>query len=119
MTGVQTCALPISKEIAANRIISYVRAMTNATGSNVEMLYRLADNKVEALEFRVRESSRCIGVPLKDMPIKDDVLVGAIIRGGTCIIPGGDDVIKAHDSVIVVTTMNGLHELDKILKEKE
>ena len=93
--------------------------MTNAGGSNVEMLYRLADNKVEALEFRVRESSRCIGVPLKDMPIKDDVLVGAIIRGGACIIPGGDDVIKAHDSVIVVTTMNGLHELDNILKEKE
>ncbi len=115
--GIESVISP--KEIAANRIISYVRAMTNATGSNVEMLYRLADNKVEALEFRVRESSRCIGVPLKDMPIKDDVLVGAIIRGGACIIPGGDDVIKAHDSVIVVTTMNGLHELDKILKEKE
>ena len=115
--GIESVISP--KEIAANRIISYVRAMTNATGSNVEMLYRLADNKVEALEFRVRESSRCIGVPLKDMPIKDDVLVGAIIRGGTCIIPGGDDVIKAHDSVIVVTTMNGLHELDNILKEKE
>ena len=115
--GIESIISP--KEIAANRIISYVRAMTNATGSNVEMLYRLADNKVEALEFRVRESSRCIGVPLKDMPIKDDVLIGAIIRGGTCIIPGGDDVIKAHDSVIVVTTMNGLHELDKILKEKE
>lgn len=30
--------------------------MTNATGSNVEMLYRLADNKVEALEFRVRKA---------------------------------------------------------------
>ncbi len=115
--GIESIISP--KEIAANRIISYVRAMTNATGSNVEMLYRLADNKVEALEFRVRENSRCIGVPLKDMPIKDDVLIGAIIRGGTCIIPGGDDVIKAHDSVIVVTTMNGLHELDKILKEKE
>jgi len=115
--GIESVISP--KEIAANRIISYVRAMTNATGSNVEMLYRLADNKVEALEFRVRESSRCIGVPLKDMPIKDDVLVGAIIRGGACIIPGGDDVIKAHDSVIVVTTMNGLHELDNILKEKE
>ena len=115
--GIESVISP--KEIAANRIISYVRAMTNATGSNVEMLYRLADNKVEALEFRVRESSRCIGVPLKDMPIKDDVLIGAIIRGGACIIPGGDDVIKAHDSVIVVTTMNGLHELDNILKEKE
>ena len=110
---------PKYKMITADGIIRYVRAMQNSMGSNVETLYKIVANKAEALEFRVRESSRCIGVPLKDMPIKDDVLVGAIIRGGACIIPGGDDVIKAHDSVIVVTTMNGLHELDKILKEKE
>ena len=105
---------------ASNLICRYVRAMQNSeSSSQIETLYKLVGGKAEALEFRVRESSRCIGVPLKDMPIKDDVLVGAIIRGGACIIPGGDDVIKAHDSVIVVTTMNGLHELDKILKEKE
>lgn len=46
-------------------------------------------------------------------------VVCRVAGGGACIIPGGDDVIKAHDSVIVVTTMNGLHELDNILKEKE
>ena len=91
--GIESVISP--KEIAANRIISYVRAMTNATIYQFMQMF------------------------LKDMPIKDDVLVGAIIRGGACIIPGGDDVIKAHDSVIVVTTMNGLHELDNILKEKE
>ncbi len=77
--GIESVISP--KEMAANRIISYVRAMTNATGSNVEMLYRLADNKVERWSS-ARGKARCIEVPLKDMPIKDDVLVGAIIRGG-------------------------------------
>ncbi|MBR2329372.1 MAG: NAD-binding protein, partial [Clostridia bacterium] len=113
--GVESLISP--KDIAANSIISYVRAMTNATGSNVETLHRIADGNAEALEFRVREGSRCVGIPLKDLPIRDNVLIGAIIRGGTCIIPGGNDCIKVGDSVIVVTTISGLEELNKILKE--
>ncbi|MDD6044409.1 MAG: Trk system potassium transporter TrkA [Clostridia bacterium] len=113
--GVESLISP--KDIAANRIISYVRAMTNATGSHVETLHRIADDGAEALEFRVREGSRCVGIPLKDLPIRDNVLIGAIIRGGSCIIPGGNDEIRVGDSVIVVTTIAGLEELNRILKE--
>ncbi|MBQ3132329.1 MAG: Trk system potassium transporter TrkA [Clostridia bacterium] len=113
--GVESLISP--KDIAANSIISYVRAMTNATGSNVETVHRIADGNAEALEFRVREGNRCVGIPLKDLPIRDNVLIGAIIRGGTCIIPGGNDCIKVGDSVIVVTTISGLDELNRILKE--
>ena len=39
-------------------------------GSSMETLYRLADGKVEALEFRVEEGSACVGVPLKDLKLK-------------------------------------------------
>ena len=113
--GVESLISP--KDIAANSIISYVRAMTNATGSNVETLHRIADGNAEALEFRVREGNRCAGIPLKDLPIRDNVLIGAIIRGSNCIIPGGNDCIQVGDSVIIVTTINGLEELNKILKE--
>ena len=104
------------KQAASDRILSYVRAMQNATGSNVETLYRMADDQVEALEFRVRSGSQCIGIPLKDLAIRPEVLIGAIFRKGRCIIPGGLDSIENGDSVIVVTTMRGLHELDEILE---
>lgn len=114
-TGIESFISP--KDVAANRIISYVRAMSNATGSNVETMYKLVEDKVEALEFRVRPGSRCVGIPLKTLPINKNVLIGAIIRNGTCIIPGGEDVIAVGDAVIVVTTAVGLNELDKILKE--
>lgn len=105
------------KDITANRIVSYVRARDNASGSHVETLYRMADDHVEALEFNVREGARCIGVPLKDMSIRGNVLIAAIIRRNVCIIPGGGDTIEAGDSVVVVTTVQGLHELDSIIKE--
>ena len=105
------------KQITSHRILSYVRAMQNATGSNVETLYRMADEQVEALEFRVRPTSRCVGIPLKDMSIRSGILIGAIIRRGRCIIPAGDDTIEPGDSVIVVTTIRGLQELNTILDE--
>ena len=43
--------------------------------------YRLADGKVEALEFRVTEGAACIGIPLKSLKLKPNVLVCAVIRG--------------------------------------
>ena len=103
------------KHEAARRILTYVRAMQNATGSGVETLDHLADGKVEALEFRVRPGALCAGTPLKDLCIHRDTLIGAISRKGKCIIPGGNDIIEPGDSVIVVTTLPGLRELDTIL----
>lgn len=105
------------KQVASQRILSYVRAMQNATGSSVETLYRLADGRAEALEFRVRPGSKCEGVPLRDLPIRHNALIGAIIRRGKCIVPCGNDIIEAGDSVVVVTTLQGLEELDKILED--
>ena len=45
------------KRIVANEIIQFVRSRSNTQGSNVEALYRLADNQVEALQFRVQKNS--------------------------------------------------------------
>lgn len=105
------------KQEATRRILSYVRAMQNATGSSVESLSYLAGGRVEALEFRVRPGARCIGIPLKDLVIDRNALIGAIIRKGKCIVPGGNDTIEPGDSAIVVTTLPGLRDLDTILRE--
>ncbi|MBR2499819.1 MAG: Trk system potassium transporter TrkA, partial [Clostridia bacterium] len=98
------------------RILQYVRAMQNSMGSNVETLYKIIGNKVEALEFRVSETSPVIGIPLSELNIRQNVLVTCINRKGKIIIPKGSDVICAGDTVIVTTTVAGLTELGKILK---
>lgn len=100
----------------AEHIIQYVRAMSNTIGSNVETLYRLMDNKVEALEFVVRETSPVVGIPFKDLQLKDNLLICAIIRNGQVITPGGQDQIQLHDSVIVVTTHKGLDDIRDIIR---
>ncbi|PWM25800.1 MAG: Trk system potassium transporter TrkA [Oscillospiraceae bacterium] len=103
------------KEITANQIIRYVRAMQNSLGSNVETLYKLVGGRVEALEFRVSPEFSHIGVPLRDLTLKPNLLLACITRDGKAIIPGGNDSIVANDRVIIVTTNQQLRDLSDIL----
>lgn len=104
------------KHVTAEYIISYIRAMQNSIGSNVETLYQLIEDKVEALEFYVERNSPVIGIPLKDLTLKPNLLICCINRRGTIITPGGQDKIEAGDTVIVVTTNTGFQDLKDILK---
>ena len=105
------------KHITAEYIIRYVRAMNNSIGSNVETLYRLCDDKVEALEFYVKKNSAVIGIPLKDLQLKENLLICCINRKGAIITPGGQSTIEEGDTVIVVTTNTGFDDLEDILKD--
>ena len=48
------------RRLVADNIIRFVRAMENSQASNVEALYRLADNRVETLLFHVTYDSQGI-----------------------------------------------------------
>ena len=111
-------SLVYPKYITAETILQYVRAMKNSMGSNVETLYKLMDDRVEALEFIIRENCPLQNITLESMKTKKNVLVACINRRGRIIIPGGKDSFRAGDSVIVVTTHTGLENIEDILDEK-
>ncbi len=56
------------------------------------------------------------GVPLADLSLKNNLLIACINRGGRIIIPRGGDSIQPDDTVIVVTTHTGLHDIRDILR---
>lgn len=80
INGLPIGSIIYPKFITAERILQYVRAMQNSLGSNVETLYRIVNNKVEALEFRVRQNSPVVGIPLEKLKLKDNLLVTCINR---------------------------------------
>ena len=106
-----------TKTIVAQLLARYVRAMDNSKDSSMETLYRLSDGKIEALEFKVGEHSACVNTPLKELKLKKNVLIGAIIRGRTSIVPDGDTVILPGDHAIIVTAAGRLKDLDAIIEE--
>ena len=106
-----------AKNVTANAITSYVRAMRNSMGSaNVETVYKLIGGKIEALEFRIREKTRYTGIPLKDLNLKLNHLVACIVRNRRIIIPGGNDTLEVGDSVIVISMGQGLEDLQDIMR---
>jgi len=90
--------------------------MKNTIGSNVETMYSVIKDKVEASEFILKENSPILGTPLSQLKFKDNVLVAAILRDRKVIIPRGHDVIKPGDAVIVVSELMPLHDISDILK---
>lgn len=105
------------KYITADHITRYVRAMQNSIGSNVETLYRILDNRAEALEFIVREESEVTNIPLSDLNTRDNLLISCIMRNGTIRIPRGHDSIQVGDTVVVVTTAKALNDIRDIVKK--
>jgi len=104
------------KLLTSYTIIQYVRSLQNSMGSNVETMYRIVNDKAEALEFKVRENCKAINIPLVDLPTKDHLLICCINRNGKIIIPRGYDMLHPNDTVIVVTSNRGLNDIEDILK---
>lgn len=104
------------KDIVANHVISYVRALENTKGSNVLTLYRLVDNRVEALEFLAKGYGKIYQKPLRELKMKDNCLVACIIRESKVIIPDGNSTIELGDNVIVVTTHTNFDDLMDIFE---
>ena len=105
------------KYLTADYILQYVRARQNSIGSNVETLYKILDNRAEALEFSIREASAVTDVPLMELNLKDSLLICCINRKGKILTPRGQNKIKVGDTVIVVTTNQKLRDIRDILKE--
>ena len=113
--GIKNTVSP--KDIIANRVISYIRALDNTVGSNVLTLSRLVNNRVEALEFFAKHPEKIYGKPLRELKIKDNCLIACIIRGTNVIIPDGNSSIEVGDNVIAVTTHKNFDDLTDVFEQ--
>lgn len=106
------------KYLTMNSILSYIRSLHNASdsGSDIESLYHLVSDQVEAIEFRVTDRiPGLVGIPLKEVQLQKNILICAIIRKRAVLIPGGDDAIELGDSVVVVSKDHHFSEIRDIL----
>lgn len=105
----------VPKKVISDMIISVVRSKANMRGSTMSFLYRI-ENQVEFITFEINENSNAIDIPLKDLKIKKGILIASILRNEKMIFPGGNDVIKSSDSVMIVITASSIEDFDDILE---
>ena len=114
------------RQISSETVLRYLRGLENSrnqAGDRAEgtgrilSLYKLCDGRAEALEFKVDESFRLVGVPLMspDFRLKPNTLIASIVRGGQVIHPHGSSTLEVGDGVVVVTTSPQLSNLNDVL----
>jgi trk system potassium uptake protein TrkA len=111
--GLDTIISP--RMTVSNILVRYARALEDSQGNSVETLYKLMDDKVEALEFIVKDTFKMCNIPFRELTLKPNTLVAAIIRNRKTIIPAGDDVFKPNDRVIIVAANQRINKLSEIL----
>lgn len=102
--GIRSLVSP--KDICAQEITRYVRAMQSTDAESVLSMYSLMDGSVEALEFEVKGDVPHLGERLADVKLKPNILLCCITRQGKVIFPGGSDSLQKGDIAVVVTTRN-------------
>lgn len=103
--------------ITSDYILKYARSTYNSKDSNVETLYKLANGKAEALEFIIKADSAVAGIPLADLHFRKNTLICCIYRNGKVIIPSGQDIMMAGDSVLVVLSGYRISDIKEILED--
>ena len=115
--GSRICTIS-REDVAADRILGYSRSLLNAEDNEaVESLYRLMDGKIEFIEFKIDQKDKNLNIPLKDLRLKRNILLGCIIRDGKTIIPRGDDMLMPGDTALVATINWQIVRLEDIFAE--
>ena len=83
--------------------------------SDILSLTAIAEDMAEIIEAAVSKKSNFVAKKLKDVKVPVSALIGAIIRNGEVIIPGGDDVIVEGDRLIIFALRESIRQIEDLL----
>jgi trk system potassium uptake protein TrkA len=112
-SGIDTVITP--HKIATNQIVKYVRAMRNSEKSSCEAIYKFDNDSFEMLEFNIKNDFKGLDIKIKDLTLKDGILIVAILRDRRIIFPNGQDEIKQKDTIVVIDSNDTIRDINDIL----
>lgn len=111
--GIESAICP--KTVTADHMLRYVQALQNAKNYAMQKLYRIANDKAQAVEFIVPKDSKAIDRSISELNLKDNILIAALVHGKEVVIPTGKQVIRAGDQVLIFSKKVQLNVFDDIL----
>jgi trk system potassium uptake protein TrkA len=68
---------------------------------------------VKMIEFKVDDANMLVNRPLKEIQFPQCSMISAIFRESDVIIPGGDDIIRSNDRVVMIGKEDAIQEIRK------
>jgi trk system potassium uptake protein TrkA len=78
----------------------------------------LMEERMEAIETIVLETSEIAGKQVKKIKFPKDVVIGAVVKGEEVLIPEGDTMIDPGDEVVLFSLSRSIPKLEKFLMVK-
>jgi trk system potassium uptake protein TrkA len=102
-------------DVAVNpRSVTAEEIVRFAHDPRIRQLAMLEGDRFEILDITVREQSKLVRIPFKELPMTGS-LIGAIVRDGAAIFPHGDDQLEPDDRAIIFTESSRVAEVEKAL----
>ena len=100
------------RAITVSTILQHVRR------GRIRSVYTLPEGFGEVIEAEALETSRLVGVPIREADLPEGVIVGAVVRGKEVIVPRGDTVIRANDLVVILAASESVKQIEKLFAVK-
>ncbi|MFM8322374.1 MAG: potassium channel family protein [Chloroflexota bacterium] len=82
-------------------------------------LLKLRRGNYSLIEEKIPPGAPAVGVALKDLQLKDETVIAAIIRNGKVIVPRGLTTFEVDDEVLAVTGHEGLERLRELFSPNQ
>lgn len=94
--------------ITVSTILQHVRR------GRIRSVHSLGEGFGEIIEADALETSRLVGVPIREAKLPEGVIIGALVRDGEVIIPRGDTVVRINDRVVLFAAADAVRKVEKI-----
>lgn len=111
----QLSSIITPKRIAVDHVMHFVRGRVNAQDSNLEAMHHIANDRIETLQFEIKETSKLANRSLASLKLKQNILIAAIIRNNKTIFPTGEDVLTVGDRIVVITLLKNITRTSDML----
>ncbi len=109
----------IGIDVAVNpRLITVGVILQRLRKSKVSSVFKLVEGEAEVLEIMLDEKSKCTGRKINQLGFPKDAIIGAIVRKKSMIVPRGDTLLEAQDTVVLVTLPSAIGKVEKIFSQK-
>lgn len=108
--GIDTVVSP--RAITVSTILQHVRR------GRIRSVHSISEGFGEVIEAEALETSSLVGVAIRDAPLPEEVLIGAIVRGDEVIIPRGDTVVRPNDLVVLFAATEAVKKIENLFAVK-
>ncbi len=96
------------RDVTVSTILQHVRR------GRIRAVHSIREGLAELIEAEALETSPMVGTPLREIKLPAGIIVGAIVRADSVIMPRGDSVVRANDRVIILAAGGLVRKVEKM-----